>query len=140
MLSFFSKKKQSPETTPGDITIQGPAEGNVEGFVVVDNQHPGTHQSSTFPKANQMMPLYPYPPTSFGVEVNQGNCNSNTNQTPVPYIMGIPFKLSSQLCSKTSFEVTQMEVDGILALMTKQMQLENEYDFKLERGILNECY
>ncbi|XP_055837074.1 uncharacterized protein LOC129905585 [Episyrphus balteatus] len=140
MLSFFSKKKPSPETPPGEITMKGPSEGNGEEFIIVENQHPGG-PPPPFHNPTPMMPLYPYPPTSFGLPPSNNNPSNSMQNNPVPYIMGIPFNLSPQLCTKTSFEVTQMEVDGILALMTKQMQLESDYDFKLERGILSEeCY
>lgn len=139
MLSFFSKKKQSPESPPGEITMQGPPENNGEEFVIVENQHPGSASYPALPNSGTMLPFYPYPPTNFGTP-QQSNSASNTVQTPIPYITGIPFNLSPQLSTRTNFDITQMEVDGILALMTKQMQLESDYDFKLERGILNECY
>ncbi|XP_055918006.1 uncharacterized protein LOC129950184 [Eupeodes corollae] len=138
MLSFFSKKKPSPDTPPEDITVKGPSEVNGEEFIIVENQHQGGPAS--FNNPSTMMPLYPYPPTNFGLPPSNYNNSSNASQTPVPYVMGIPFNLSPQLCTKNSFEVTQMEVDGILALMTKQMQLDIDYDFNLERGILSECY
>jgi len=64
-------------------------------------------------------------------------------QGPVNYLQDIPFELALGLASKDRYASTQMQVDSILALLTRQMsvdELAEEYTFALERSVQNECY
>ncbi|XP_065363890.1 uncharacterized protein LOC135957135 [Calliphora vicina] len=148
MLSFFLKKKHSPDTPPEEI-IQGssePAPSNGDDFIFVEKkgndgptpQPPPHHMYPPMPPAfgATPYPMMPYPP--HGSHSN----TVNTNQSAVPYVHDVPFVLAPQLCLKNTFDLTQTQVDGILAVMTRQMSVDEkeDYNFALERSIQNECY
>uniref|UniRef100_A0A1A9WX04 UMA domain-containing protein n=1 Tax=Glossina brevipalpis TaxID=37001 RepID=A0A1A9WX04_9MUSC len=142
MLSFFSKKKHNAETPPEDI-IQGPTEAqeqNADDFIFIERKNdedPSRSQRNLYPP---MPPVFgrtinnPYPPSVIG--------NATIGQTSVPYVQDVPFVLAPQLCNKHTLDLTQTQVDGILALLTRQMSVgeQEEYNFALERSIQNECY
>lgn len=152
MLSFFLKKKQSPDTPPEEI-IQGPQSESTENanagddFIFVEKK--GENDPSRQPPANNMYPPIPprfgvapqYPPIPYPPHGAQSS-NVNTHQTAVPYVHDVPFVLAPQLCVKNTFDLTQTQVDGILAFLTRQISLDEseEYSFALERSIQNECY
>ncbi|XP_018794512.1 PREDICTED: uncharacterized protein LOC108972405 isoform X2 [Bactrocera latifrons] len=130
MLSFFSKKKQ--DTDFAEEAIQGPTD-------------------STQSNEAQGIGMYPPIPPAFGMGRYPGQAvyppmtnvaSASDNVSPVPYVQGVPFELAPQLSSKSDFEVTQLQVDSILALLTRQMSVDEneEYNFALERSIQNECY
>ncbi|KAI9588932.1 uncharacterized protein LOC119641746 [Glossina fuscipes] len=141
MLSFFSKKKHNAETPPEDI-IQGPAvsqEQNADDFIFIERR------SDEDPSRSQRN-VYPPMPPVFGTKINhlypRVNGNTTIGQASVPYVQDVPFVLAPQLCNKTTLDLTQTQVDGILALLTRQMSVgeQEEYNFALERSIQNECY
>lgn len=143
MFSFFSKKKQ--DTGFAEEAIQGPTDSTQsneggDDFIFIEQKisdHDPTKSTS------QGIGMYPTIPPAFGIGRFPGQPTSaSDNVSPVPYVQGIPFKLSPQLSIKSDFEVTQLQVDSILALLTSQMSVDEneEYNFALERSIQNKSY
>lgn len=132
MFSFFKTKKSSPPSSPELDPIPS---GNND-FVVVDPK------GSTDPNTK---PIYP----NFG-----GGFGGPSNYPPLPpvrpplqhsdsvqlnYINGVPFKLSSEISTGNGDEITRIQVDDILALITSKMEITKEdYDFTLERSLLRQ--
>ncbi|XP_067634898.1 uncharacterized protein [Eurosta solidaginis] len=151
MLSFFAKKKQSVDISPEEA-IQGPADPTQtndggcgsDDFIFVERKPLDDHSKLS----SQGMVIYPpMPSIPWGRLPAQTpgylpKYSGSDNATPVPYVHGVPFQLAPQLSSKSDFEVTQLQVDSILALLTRQMSIDEteEYNFALERSIQNECY
>ncbi|XP_075156460.1 uncharacterized protein LOC142229767 [Haematobia irritans] len=150
MFSFFTKKSQNSDSP----VIQGPSSSTdqqgADDFIFVEKkgqpndppQHPHRPVYPSMPAAPYGTPYpryqYPGPP---GVAPN--TANSTNSLHPVPYVQDIPFVLAPQLCTKTTFDNTQMQVDGILAFLTRQMSVDaqEEYNFTLEQNVLqDECY
>lgn len=141
MLSFFSKKKHSPPDTPPEEVIQGPDSQANSGddFIFVEKKPPAA------PVYPPMLPAFgsaglPYPGPYNPTASRPSSSVLNNNTTPIPYVQGVPFELAPELCQKNVYEVTQMQVDGILALLTRQMSVEEDYSFTLERAVQSECY
>lgn len=153
MLSFFLKKqKHSPETPPEE-PIQGPADpsaaaptNGADDFIFVERKGNTDPPAPTQPTTAHMYPPMPpafgtgvYPPMPYPPPHGSHSTVIN-NQTAVPYVQDVPFVLAPQLCN--THDITQTQVDGILALMTRQMSMDekDDYNFALERSIQNECY
>ncbi|XP_023298771.2 uncharacterized protein LOC111681250 [Lucilia cuprina] len=152
MLSFFLKKKQSPDTAPEEV-IQGPAtepapNNGADDFIFVEkkgNDGPTPPQPSAHHMYPPMPPAFgvaPYPPMPYPPHGAHSTATINTNQSAVPYVQDVPFVLAPQLCLKNTSDLMQTQVDGILAVMTRQMSVDDkdDYNFALERSIQNECY
>ncbi|XP_023176419.1 collagen alpha-1(XXVI) chain [Drosophila hydei] len=149
MFSLFGKRK--PAETPTEEAIQGPADGpkqsNGDDFIFVERKPDS--DSITSPSSGMMYPPMPqssygpmpYPPP-LGPRTATGQPGPNPN-APISYLQDIPFELSPQLATKDRFNGTQMQVDGILALMTRQLSVDamaEEYTFALERSVQNDSY
>lgn len=138
MLSFFTKKKHNPEVTPDKI-IQGPVseeEPVSSDFIIVERKDSagGTKGGTAF------YPPLPYP-SAQPVASETTISPTPTSLTPVPFLQDVPFTLSSCLLAQKEAEDTQIQVDEILALFTRQMALydrEDKYTFQLERSIKDE--
>ncbi|KAH8354192.1 hypothetical protein KR084_003063 [Drosophila pseudotakahashii] len=157
MFSIFGKRKPA-ETPTEDQPIQGPAEGPRPGtsgddFVFIERK-PGADgpPCSAFASAGPMYPpmppagYLPYPPmpgARGGLGPGAGTPVKLPAQGPVNYLQDIPFELAPGLATKDRYASTQMQVDSILALLTRQMsvdELAEEYTFALERSVQNECF
>ncbi|XP_073831219.1 uncharacterized protein [Musca autumnalis] len=159
MFSFFTKKAQNPDSP---VIIQGPQpstndsqNNGADDFIFVEKKGGDRPEQPTPPPPAQH-PMYPQIPPGMGgyggspyprypygpAPPAHAGSNSVTQNHPVPYVQDIPFVLAPQLCTKTTFDDTQTQVDGILAFLTRQMSVneEDEYNFTLERSIQNECY
>lgn len=133
MFSFFKTKKPSPPSSPELDPIP---RGNND-FVVVDSK------GGTDPNTK---PLYP----NFGGDYHQGASNvpplppqrpplQHSDSVQLNYINGVPFKLSSEISTGDSDEITRIQVDDILALITSKVEITKEdYDFTLERSLLRQ--
>ncbi|XP_017055075.1 uncharacterized protein LOC108097351 [Drosophila ficusphila] len=150
MFSIFGKRKPA-ETPTEDQPIQGPAEGirpgtSSDDFVFIERK-PGPDAppgASSGPMYPPMPPAgyLPYPPMP-GPRGGSGQVKQPSAQGPVNYLQDIPFELAPGLATKDRYASTQMQVDSILALLTRQMsvdELAEEYTFSLERSVQNECY
>ncbi|EDW52954.1 uncharacterized protein LOC6612285 [Drosophila sechellia] len=149
MFSIFGKRKPA-ETPTDDQPIQGPAEATRPGtsgddFVFIERKpgpdapHPGVPTGSMYPPMPPAGYL-PYPPMP-GPRSDQ--VKQPGAQGPVNYLQDIPFELAPGLATKDRYTSTQMQVDSILALLTRQLsvdELAEEYTFALERSVQNECY
>lgn len=143
MFSFFKQKKPSPSSSPESDPIPS---GN--DFVIVDQKQTGADSNPT--------PLYP----NFGVQFGNpglppalpsgyppGYPPAHPHRPPFQhsdsiqnnYITGVPFKLSPELSTGDSDEITKIQVDDILALITSRMEVtQTNYDFTLERSLLQQ--
>nr|XP_016943541.2 translation initiation factor IF-2-like [Drosophila suzukii] len=159
MFSIFGKRKPA-ETPTEDQPIQGPAEGSRPGtsgddFVFIERRPgPDAPPPSAASISGAMYPpmppvgYLPYPPMpgarGGGPGAGAGAAMKLPGaQGPVNYLQDIPFELALGLASKDRYASTQMQVDSILALLTRQMsvdELAEEYTFALERSVQNECY
>ncbi|KAG4078151.1 hypothetical protein HA402_002203 [Bradysia odoriphaga] len=119
MFSLFRSKKSpraSPEPEPGVES---------DNFVMVDDRNPFKPNSQ--PQTN----LYPL--------VNPASTSTSDNQPqPVHYLQDVPFKLSSDLTEGDTAEAFQMQVDEILAKLTRWNSIEEDYDFVLERSLVSQ--
>lgn len=114
-----------------------PTVNSDNGFVVVDPRN----QPQPLPQSA----LYPNFDRNFGVPANVSNPIPQP-QAGVPssppilnYLNGVPFKLSSELSYGNADEITKIQVDDILALITSKLEVdEAKYDFGLERSIIQE--
>lgn len=142
MFSFF-KRKPSPPSSPEQSPIPSRQDND---YVLVDPRSRDPNQPQPLPQSA----LYPNFDRNFGVPTNINNpipqpTDGGPSSPPIiNYLHGIPFKLSSELSYGNKDEITKIQVDDILALITSKMEVkENDYDFGLERSIiqenLNEC-
>ncbi|XP_068159327.1 uncharacterized protein [Drosophila tropicalis] len=156
MFSIFGKRK--PAETPTEEAIQGPTEPpkatSGDEFVFVERKSDTDPQPSTTTGGGMMYPpmptaIYgasalPYPPTIGAAGSKQSpTADGGGSSGPIHYLQDVPFELSPQLASKDSLNGTQMQVDSILALLTRQIsvdELAEEYTFALERSVQNDCY
>lgn len=132
MFSFFKNKKSSPPSSPESDPIPSASD-----FVVVDPK--GGSDPNT-------KPLYP----NFGGQFS-GPSNVvpplpggrppllHSDSVQLNYINGVPFKLSPEISTGDSDEITRIQVDDILAIITSKMEITKEdYDFTLERSLLRQ--
>lgn len=129
MFSFFKTKKPSPPSSPESEPIPSSSD-----FVMVDPNKAGAGQGPLYPNFNQQFghpsgipPALPTrPPLLHSESVHSSN-----------YINGVPFKLSPEISSGDLEEITRIQVDDILALITSKMEITKiDYDFTLERSLL----
>ncbi|XP_016987025.1 uncharacterized protein LOC108050049 [Drosophila rhopaloa] len=154
MFSIFGKRKPA-ETPTDDQPIQGPADGSRPGtsgddFVFIERKPgPDAPQGASSGSMYPPMPAgyLPYPPMPGPrgglVGPGSGPVKQAGAQGPVNYLQDIPFELAPGLATKDRYASTQMQVDSILALLTRQLsvdELAEEYTFALERSVQNECY
>ncbi|KAH8420548.1 hypothetical protein KR009_011286 [Drosophila setifemur] len=150
MFSIFGKRK--PAETPTEEPIQGPADPPRPGTSTVGDEFVFVERK---PAADPMAPgggLYPYGalpyppmpgPRPGSSPAKQPGGGGGATQGPVNYLQDIPFVMAPGLAGKDSYASAQMQVDSILALLTRQMsvdELAEEYTFALERSVQNECY
>ncbi|XP_034490807.1 uncharacterized protein LOC117794309 [Drosophila innubila] len=147
MFSLFGKRK--PAETPTEEAIQGPTDVPKQSigddFIFVERKTDA--DPVTLPGGMMYPPIpqsaygrMPYPPP-LGPKPTMGT-GPNQN-APINYLQDIPFELSPQLTSKDGFNGAQSQVDGILALLTRQMSVDamaEEYTFTLERSVQNDCF
>ncbi|KAH8343446.1 hypothetical protein KR059_011026 [Drosophila kikkawai] len=145
MFSIFGKRK--PAETPTEEPIQGPADAPRPGddFVFIERK-PGPADPPAAAGGSMYPPMppsgyLPYPPMP-GPRAPGQAPGAGRQSGPVNYLQDIPFELAPGL-AKDSYTNTQMQVDSILALLTRQMsvdELTEEYTFVLERSVQSECY
>lgn len=138
MFSFFKTKKSSPSSSPESDPIP-----SANDYVIV-NQRQGTSDINPNPNPNLPYPLYP----NFGQFFNPGVMPpipptrpplQHTESFQYSYVNDVPFKLSSQLSTGETNEITRIQVDDILASILSKVDITQiDYDFTLERSILQE--
>uniref|UniRef100_A0A0K8TNX0 UMA domain-containing protein n=1 Tax=Tabanus bromius TaxID=304241 RepID=A0A0K8TNX0_TABBR len=136
MFSFFGKKKSSSPAHHEEEAIQGPdANHTSDGFTVIGNTPPNPSPYPQQPAAGMNM-RYPAFPSAGGIAVPNYFQHKTPPQQPIHYLQGIPFQLAPELESDDPMSSMQMEIDGVLAIMTKTLQLDCEHDFAVERSVL----
>lgn len=151
---FFGKRK--PAETPTEEPIQGQADGskqnNGDDFIFVERKTDvdppagptsGAGGGMMYPPIPQSAygPM-PYPPPAIPARPGQGGI-AGVGVGPINYLQDIPFELSPQLTSKDRFSGTQIQVDSILAFLTRPMSVDalaDDYTFTLERSVQNDCF
>ncbi|XP_031625434.1 uncharacterized protein LOC116342082 [Contarinia nasturtii] len=139
MFSFFKTKKPSPSSSPESDAIPSASSND---FVIVDPKQ-GPNQNPLYP--NPYASAYPNFDQHFG---NPSAMPAIPNRPPLQhsdsvhhsnYVNDIPFKLSSELSTGNSNEITRIQVDDILSMITSKMGIaQMEYDFTLERSLLQQ--
>lgn len=146
MFSFFKTKKPSP----GSSSPESDPIPSASDFEIVNDPRQGSGDPNPNPTPYPtvypaMYPSYPHFGQHFG----------NPAIPPVPptrpplqhtdsihctnYVHDVPFKLSSELSLGNSDEITRIQVDDILSLITSKMGVtQMDYDFTLERSLLQQ--
>ncbi|KAL5278298.1 hypothetical protein ACFFRR_003126 [Megaselia abdita] len=128
MFSFFSSKNKKSSPTE-DVQ----STGSPDDYIFVEKRSPADPPASTNVYPSVPQPVYP-PAYPMRPGFERASSVDSSNQH---CLEGVPFKLSPQLSAKDSYDIVQLQVDGILAALTKQMQMDGDYTFKLEKEILN---
>lgn len=138
MFSFFKSKKPSPSSSPESEPIgSGPASGT--DFVVVEKRDPT--QPGLYPSFDPSRTPYGYPtrshlPAAPSTQPTTTTTSSDNTQN-TNYLHGVPFKLSSELTATDSSEITKIQIDDILTMITSRMHMPKpDYDFALERSTI----
>lgn len=152
MFNFFGKKK--PAETPTDEPIQGQADAtkqnNGDDFIFVERKTDADPPALGGGAGGLMYPPMPqsaygpmpYPP-AIPARQTMGTGPNGAINAPINYLQDIPFELSPQLKTKDRFSGTQIQVDAILAFLTRQMSVDalaDDYTFTLERSVQNDCF
>lgn len=143
MFSFFKSKKPSPDHTPAE-PIPGPIPPapKEDDFIIVD--HKGSTPSSTADSPSRgIYPAIPLPP-NYSIDVMPGAALPTTtrqhSEEKTGHILhGVPFKLSAELAKDNNLEITQYQVNEILAFVNRVSTSQLDYDFSLERSVLSEA-
>lgn len=115
MFSLFRSKK-SPRASPE------PGQ-EADNFVIV--QDPNPFPPNTQPQTG----LYPLvDPASLP--------SGDASSAPVHYLQDVPFKLSSDLTEGDATQAFQMQLDEMIARMSRWNSIEEDYDFMLERSLV----
>lgn len=154
MFSFFKSKKPSPtENTEFEHAIPGPdASLDRDGFTVI-NPQPSPYQHNQYQQSGggggSSNFVYPnlggggiVSPLKFGSGNGGGGSTTNQQQTPESpsatfhYLQGVPFKISSELNNNDTTEVSRLQIDEILAYLTRTFELSGDYEFRLEHTLI----
>lgn len=129
MFNFFKSSKKSPIPSP---TESLKAEENVQktgdDFVLIGggaNNNPG----SLYPSAQLPAPPTPSP--------HHNTFNRQYSLQAASYTQNVPFKLNPVLCSNGSEEFFEYKLREI-SQMINQAANTKDYDFKLERSIVEQ--
>lgn len=148
MFSFFkSNKKHSPVESPDssdEVVAPSPSQQQDDDFIMIEGR-------------NRRQPLSPYQqsggvyPSLDGTGAYGGNIGGpypSSHPGPVKrqdsnanfhYLQGVPFKLSSEIdTGADSTEVQRIQVDEILASLTRMMEMSADYEFKLEQSTVSQ--
>lgn len=120
MFSIFRSKK-SPRASPEPIPGPDASPSESDNFVMVDDRNKLNPQPQS-----GLYPLF---------DATSGS-RSDVQTQPVHYLQGVPFKLDSDLSDGDGTEAFQMQVDEILAKLTRWNSVEEDYDFTLERSLV----
>lgn len=130
MFSFFKGKKSSPPSSPESEPIPSAS----SDFVVVDSNNADRNNTPLYPNFGQFGGPSTVPPLPSGRPPLQHSESVQQN-----YINGVPFKLSPEISTGDSDEITRIQVDDILALITSKIDItKDDYDFTLERSLLQQ--
>lgn len=144
MFSFFkSSKKTSPSgddpPSDGGSAVSSPShQNNPDGFVMVGGSGP---QSSL--NGGGGTGMYP----SLGGNYSGGYGGPAASTTPqhvkrqdslvnFHYLEGVPFKLANEISTGgDATEIERIQVDAMLAMLTRTLHYSSDYEFKLEQEV-----
>ncbi|XP_055523463.1 uncharacterized protein LOC129717520 [Wyeomyia smithii] len=140
MFSFFKSKKPSPDHTPAE-PIPGPVPPapKEDDFIIVE--HKGSPGSAADSPVRGLYPSIPLPTNSMGNVPGAAVATATRQQSEEKtshILYGVPFKLSPELVKDSNLEITQYQVNEILAFVNKVAVSQMAYDFSLERSVLSE--
>lgn len=147
MFSFFKSKKHSPDHTPAEPAIPGPVPPapKEDDFIFVERRQGSSPSEGTSPSHGGS--LYPAIPGSPAAAPSSRPASHpatpvvqrSFSEDRVPYLSGVPFKLSPELVKDNGQEITQFQVNEIMAFIGRTERSQAmEYDFSLERSVLSE--
>lgn len=114
MFSLFRSRK-SPRASPEP-------EQEPDNFVMLDNR-------SQFQPIPQQTGLYP-------LVDNSTRPATDTQTQAVPYLQDVPFKISPDLTEGDDTKNFQVQLDEMLAKLSRWNSVEEDYDFMLERSLI----
>jgi hypothetical protein len=123
MFSFFKSSKKSPIVSPDSHSDTSSLKGN-DDFVVLGPSQP--------PAPNPLYPSSQLPQQPSPSHSGQFNRQMSMNYS---YTQNVPFQLNPVLNSRTSEDFFDYKLREIRQMMNRTNI--NDYDFKLERSILN---
>lgn len=140
MFSFFKSKKHSPTASPEYDPIPGPdtrpSTADQDGFTVIN---PSPHRHN--PHQRNSGDNFVYPTLGLGgggVTDNGGSTNVTLDSPSATFhpLQGVPFKIAAELKDDDTTEVCRLQIDEILAYLTRTFELSGDYEFRLERAII----
>ncbi|XP_058817495.1 uncharacterized protein LOC131680799 [Topomyia yanbarensis] len=137
MFSFFKSKKPSSDSSPAD-PIPGPIPPapKEDDFIFVERKAPGTPSANGSPSHG----IYPSIPPSAATDAAGGSpaVRQQSEEKTSHILHGVPFKLSPGLTKDSNFEITQYQLNEIFAFIGQVANAQLDYDFSLERSVLND--
>lgn len=145
MFSFFkSSKKHSPVESPESSDAAVPTQSDPDDYVLIE-QRSRQYPSNNNPYAQSANNVYPMlggngngPPYTVpnGVAGSTGQTIKRQESVAFHYLQGVPFKLSSEIATGgDSTEIMRIQVDEILASLTRRLDFASDYEFTLEQSI-----
>uniref|UniRef100_A0A1Q3FHQ4 UMA domain-containing protein n=1 Tax=Culex tarsalis TaxID=7177 RepID=A0A1Q3FHQ4_CULTA len=144
MFSFFKSKKHSPDHTPAEPAIPGPVPPapKEDDFIFIERRQGSSPADGGSPAGgSSIYPTIPGSPAAAGggISTPATPVTRQKSEERVPYLAGVPFKLSPELAKDNGQEITQYQVNEIMAFIGKTSRSHaTEYDFSLERSVLSE--
>ncbi|XP_055586297.1 uncharacterized protein LOC129738969 [Uranotaenia lowii] len=139
MFSFFKSKKHSPDQAPAD-PIPGPVPPapKEDDFIFIERKGsaPGSNTGSPSHGLYPPIPGRSAPPSVVGSPT--AITRQQSEDKTLHAMHGVPFKLSPELVKDSSTEITQYQVNEILAFIGKTTNARLDYDFSLERSVLSQ--
>lgn len=149
MFSFFKSSKkpvESPDSSD-EVVAPSPSQQQEDDFIMIEGRNrrqplnPYQQQSGgVYPSLDNNTSAYggnvigPHPSSQTAVRRQDSNANFH-------YLQGVPFKLSSEIdTGADSTEVQRIQVDEILASLTRMMEMTADYEFKLEQSTLSHWF
>lgn len=131
MFNFFKSSKKSPIPSPTEpAKVDEAVQRGGEDFIVIGG---GNHHGSLYPSAQ--LPAPPQP----AVSPHHTSFNRQYSLQIANYTQNVPFKLNPILCSggTSDSEFFEYKLREITQMMN-QIANTKDYDFKLERSIVEQ--
>lgn len=144
---FFGKKKNKESPTESTEEISSPSSQN-DDYIIIEKQAnpfaPGPEASGNIPSGSGG--LYPTLGGDRGVNLpivpplpgsrSSALADQNTLGDTQAYLSVIPFELNKEL--DRDIELDRLRVDEIANFITRIMSQDYQYDFSVEKGVINE--
>lgn len=131
MFSFFkSSKKHSPIESPEVSDAPVPTLPDPDDFVLIEQRSRQVTPSNPYQQSGNN--VYPLINSSATTPIKRQD-----SATAFHFLQGVPFKLSNSLTGVDSTEVMRIQVDEILASLTRRLDFVNDYEFTLEQNTIS---